>query len=96
MITKEYVKANVLKLLPIDSELYEDKVDILVDGAMNKLKNEGVDSINIDSDTSASLDYCICVSYQVAMDIDADVDHARLMQQYITRVNTLRTSLINV
>lgn len=93
MLTISYVKENVLKLLPVDSDLYSEQLDILVAGAMSKLKNEGIDVSKIGEGSTKALDYCICVSYQVAMDIDADVDHARLMQQYITRVNTLRTSI---
>lgn len=94
MLSKDYVIGKVSSLLPIDSDLYINQVDILVDGAMSKLKNEGIDCDLIEEDTPSALDYCICASYQVAMDIDAEVDHSRLMQQYITRVNTLRTSLI--
>lgn len=94
MLSKEYIKSKVVALLPIDSEMYASQLDILVEGAMSKLKNEGVDSNFINEGDSNALDFCICVSYQVAMDIDADADHQRLMQQYTTRVNTLRTSLI--
>lgn len=94
MLSKDYIIDKVVSLLPIDSETYAKQVDILVDGAMSKLKSEGVDSIYIEEDSSQALDYCVCVSYQVSMDIDADVDYERVMKQYVTRVNTLRTSLI--
>lgn len=94
MLSKDYVINKVISLLPIDSNSYNEQVDILVQGAMSKLKSEGVDSIYIEEDDSNALDYCVCVAYQVSMDIDADVDYERLAKQYVTRVNTLRTNLI--
>ena len=96
MLSVDYVKQNVIKLLPIDSNLYDEQLDILVASSMNKLVNEGVDFNLIDEDTSVAMDYIVCCSYQIAMDLDMDVDGNRMNQQYITRVNTLRTSLINV
>lgn len=96
MIDINYVKENVIKLLPIDSSLYADSLDILIGGAMNKLANEGINADVIDADTNCALDYIVCCSYQVLMDLDADIDAERMTRQYITRVNTLRTSLINV
>lgn len=96
MLSVDYVKENVIKLLPIDSSLYDDQIEILVTASMNRLMNEGVDFNKIDEESSTALDYVVCCSYQVAMDIDMDVDTARMTQQYITRVNTLRTALIDV
>lgn len=96
MLSKDYVKTKVTSLLPVDSDLYTTQLDILVQGAMSKLRNEGIDSRYIEEGEANALDYCICVSYQIAIDLDANADQNRLMQQYITRVNTLRTSLINV
>ena len=89
MLSNEYIIENVTKLLPIDSSAYEDQMTILVGGAVNKLKNEGIDNIFVEG-TNLAFDYIICVSYQVASDLDLDVDLARLRSQYITRVNTLR------
>lgn len=93
MLTSTFVKNKVIKLLPIDSDLYSDQLEILVKGAMSKLKNEGVDASVINETDDNALDYCICVSYQLAIDLDADADVERLMKQYITRVNTLRLAL---
>lgn len=92
MISNDYVKSQVIKLLPIDSNLYADQIDILIGGAMNKLKNEGINTDNIDEGTNVAFDYCICCSYQVALDMDADIDIERMYRQYISRVNTLRTN----
>lgn len=93
MLSNDYIKSKVIALLPIDSELYADQLDILVGGAVNKLLNEGIDSSTLNEGTNVAFDYCICVAYQVACDMDADVDIARMHNMYISRVNTLRTSL---
>ena len=96
MLDKNYIKEKVVSLLPIDSTMYNDQIDILVGGAISKLKNEGIDNVVIDEDSNQSDDYCICCAYQVAVDLDLDLDINRLEKMYLTRVNTLRTSLINV
>lgn len=92
MLTNEYIKEKVVALLPIDSDMYAEQVDILLGGAINKLFNEGIPNEFTEGDNSA-LDYCICIAYQVALDLDLDLDIGRLEKQYITRVNTLRLSL---
>lgn len=93
MLSKEFVIEKVTSLLPIDSDLYDRQVDILVYSAMSKLKEEGVDSSLLNEEDDRALDYCVCVSYQVALDLDANANFEKTMQQYITRVNTLRTSM---
>ena len=90
MLKNDYIINNVMKLLPIDSALYEDQIKILVGGAINKLKNEGVEN-SFEKDTNEAFDYIICLSYQIAMDLDLDIDLERMKKQYISRVNTLRT-----
>lgn len=92
MLTNGYVKDKVVSLLPIDSDMYSDQLDILVAGAISKLLNEGIPNNFTEGDNNA-LDYCICVAYQVALDLDLDLDINRLEKQYITRVNTLRLSI---
>lgn len=91
-MTKDYITQKVVSLLPIDSEMYTEQLDVLVGGAMNKLNNEGVPNLFSETDDGA-MDYIICVAYQVAMDLDLDLDLARMSTQYTTRVNTLRMSL---
>lgn len=90
MLSDTYIIENVTKLLPIDSALYEDQLSILIGGAVNRLKNEGVDNI-FEEDTNEAKDYIVCLSYQVAMDLDLDIDLERMKKQYISRVVTLRT-----
>ena len=91
--TIDQIKNDVKQVLPIyDTDLYDDQLSIIVSGAMNKLKIEGVDNL-FDYQTPEYYDYITCLRYQVASDMDLDIDIERLKAQYITRVNTLRCSL---
>ena len=84
---------DVKKVLPIyDTSLYNDDLNIIVNGAVHKLEVEGVPN-QFDYNTSAYYDYITCVRYQVACDMDLDIDIERLKAQYITRANTLRCTL---
>ena len=96
MITRGFVTDKVIRLLPIDSDLYVEQLDVLIASAMSKLKEEGVDYAKIEEYDDRALSYCVCIAYQLALDMDVGIDYNRLMQQYITRVNTLRTSLIRI
>jgi len=81
---------DVKQVLPIyNTELYDTELSMLVQGAMHKLENEGVKNI-FDYQTPAYYDYLTCIRYQVACDMDLDIDIERLKAQYVTRVNTLR------
>lgn len=93
--TIDQIITDVKKVLPIyDNEdgLYNDQLQIIVHGAVHKLEIEGIPN-EFDYQTSAYYDYITCVRYQVAQDMDLDVDIERLKAQYITRANTLRCSL---
>lgn len=105
VLTADVVKTRVIEILPIsDSTLYSPQLNILVRGAISKLRNEGVD-INAkdkennyiftdDTDCYLADDYCICVGYQIMKDIDFDSTATNyLTEQYITRVNTIRCSV---
>ena len=105
VITPTYVIAKLLDVLPIsDSSLYSPQLNVVVKGAISKLRNEGVD-INAknkngdyfftdDADNYMSDDYCLCIGYQVMKDIDFDSTATNyLTEQYITRVNTLRCNI---
>lgn len=88
----DQIIADVKSVLPIyDTDLYDRQLAILVQGAMNKLKNEGVENF-FEYNTFRYFDYITCIRYQVALDMDLDIDMERLKEQYITRVNTLRCS----
>ena len=105
VLTADVVKTRVLEILPIsDSELYSPQMNILIRGAISKMRNEGVDIAAKDSDDNyiftdaddcyMSDDYVICVGYQIMKDIDFDSTATNyLTEQYITRVNTLRCNL---
>lgn len=91
--TIDQIIADVKKVLPIyDTSLYNDDLNIIVHGAVHKLETEGIPNA-WDYQTSAYYDYITCVRYQVAMDMDLDIDIERLYKQYTTRANTLRCSL---
>lgn len=94
-----YVMAQVKQILPLgDTEIYDDKLYILIGGAISKLRTEGVDIEAKDrdgnyfftEDSHMSFDYCICIAYQVMKDMDFDVDMNFMTEQYITRIGTLR------
>lgn len=93
LATIDQIINDVKSVLPIyDTTLYNDELKIVVNGAVHKLEIEGV-SNQFDYQTPAYYDYITCVRYQVASDMDLDIDIERLKAQYITRVNTLRCSL---
>jgi len=88
--TISQITSDVKQVLPIyNTTLYDTELSMLVQGAMHKLENEGVKNI-FDYQTPAYYDYLTCIRYQVACDMDLDIDIERLKAQYITRVNTLR------
>lgn len=99
MLSNSYVMAQVKKVLPLgDTDLYDDKMEILVAGAISKLRTEGVPIDAKDKDGNdifqegfnEAFDYCICIAYQVMKDMDFDIDMNFMTEQYITRIGTLR------
>lgn len=100
-ITLDYIMPRVKELLPFingEEELYDNQLDILISGAIGKLRGEGIDIEAKDKegdyifqeDTYNSNDYIVCLTYQIIKDMDFDSDYDFLTEQYITRVNTLR------
>ena len=84
---------DVKQVLPIyDTSMYDTDLTIYVNGAVSKLESEGVANV-FTYQSPAYYDYLTCVRYQVAQDMDLDIDIDRLKAQYITRVNTLRCTL---
>lgn len=93
LATIDQIIADVKTVLPIyDTTLYNDDLKIIVNGAVHKLEIEGVPNA-FDYQSTAYYDYVTCIRYQVASDMDLDIDIERLKAQYITRANTLRCSL---
>ena len=91
--TIDQIVEDVKQVLPIyDTCLYNNELNIVVNGAVHKLEIEGIANV-FDYQTPAYYDYITCVRYQVACDMDLDIDVERLKAQYITRANTLRCSL---
>lgn len=90
MLSTDYLVTKMKALLPIYSDEYDDQLAIVVSGAVSKLTSEGVPNVFTEGSDQAN-DYILCVSYQTALDMDFGIDYNRLMEQYITRVNTLRT-----
>ena len=44
-LTRDYIKSQVKKILPIgETDIYDDQLDILVGGAVSKLISEGLDN----------------------------------------------------
>lgn len=91
--TIDQIVNDIKSVLPIyDTEIYDEQLFILVQSAMSKLENEGVPN-EFEYGTFKYYDYITCLRYQVACDMDFDIDIDRLKAQYITRVNTLRCIL---
>ena len=101
MLSSTFLQRKVKVLLGIDdTDLYDERLDILVGGAVNKLKSEGIenDDMFVEPDEGETMtdlvkDYLICISYQVALDLNLDIDLQTFYVQYITRVNELRCSI---
>lgn len=91
--TIDQIVSDVKSVLPIyeDTDLYDTQLMILVSGAISKLEREGVRNM-FEPQSEAYFDYITCLRYQVASDMDLDIDLTRMKEQYITRVNTLRCS----
>lgn len=93
LATIDQIIADVKTVLPIyDTNLFNDDLRIIVNGAVHKLEIEGIPNA-FDYQSTAYYDYVTCIRYQVASDMDLDIDIERLKAQYITRANTLRCSL---
>ena len=90
--TIDQIVQDVKQVLPIyNTDMYDIDLNIIVNGAIHKLEVEGVTN-SFEYQSPAYYDYVTCVRYQVASDMDLDIDIERLKAQYITRVNTLRCS----
>ena len=91
--TIDQIVEDVKTVLPIyDTDLYDEQLYILVQAAISKMENEGVGNV-FNYRSFKYYDYLTCIRYQVACDMDLDIDLTRLKEQYTTRVNTLRCSL---
>lgn len=93
----ETILAKIKQILPIgNTNIYDEQLITLIKASMSKLKSEGVENKYKEPTSQEQLedeacDYITCIAYQVARDMDFELDSTRLDEQYITRVNTLRT-----
>ena len=91
--TIEQIRDDIKKVLPIaDTDVYDEELLMFTSGAIHKLEKEGVPN-SFDYGAPAYYDYLCCLRYQVASDMDLDIDVERLRIQYLARVNTLRCTL---
>lgn len=90
----DQIVEDVKKVLPIYEEttIYDEQLTMLVQGAISKMESEGV-PLMFEQGSNPYYDYLTCLRYQVASDMDLDIDLSRLKEQYLTRMNTLRCSL---
>lgn len=100
VMTIDYIVPKVKTLLPFidDDSVYDEQLQILIQGAISKLRAEGLDIEAVDKngdyffteESNLGSDYIICLAYQVLKDMDMDSDMNFMTEQYITRVNTIR------
>lgn len=91
--TIDQIIFDVKSVLPIaDTDMYDTQLNILVNASISKLEDEGIPNV-FEYESSDYYNYLTCVRYQVACDLDLDIDIEKLEKLYITRANTLRCSL---
>lgn len=103
MLSNTFLMNKVKVYLGIDdTTLYDERLDILVGAGVNKLAGEGVPNDERFTETvsqedltipNITKDYLVCLSYQVALDLNLDMDLQTFYVQYVTRVNELRCYL---
>lgn len=98
MLSESFLIEKSKVLLGIDdTDMYDERLDLLIGGAVHKLEVEGVpNNFELDENggaTPLAKDYLVCISYQLALDLNLDIDLQTFYVQYITRVNQLRCSL---
>lgn len=85
------IKEKIKELLDLtDTTEYDQKLEILIQGAIGKLDGEGISKEVYDIEKHRD-NYVVCLAYQVAMDLDLDLDLSKMEKLYIPRVITLRS-----
>lgn len=96
VVIADYVDSTKT-LLDIDTDLMDEKIELLVTAAMSKLRTEGIDvDLLPEGDLFFANDYKVCVAHQVAKDLDLDVNIGRLESQYQQRVIELKAAMPRV
>ena len=101
MLSNDFMLEKVKILLNIDdTDLYDERLDLLIGGAVSKLATEGIPNGDLFNDednehplSNLSKDYLICIAYQVGLDLNLDIDLQTFYVQYMTRVGTLRCNV---
>lgn len=92
--TYDQIKTDVVKVLSIDdTDIYDNQLEVTIKGAMGKLENEGIGNV-FEYGSNNYYNYCMCIAYQIACDMDFDADEEILRIQYLARVNSLRLKCI--
>lgn len=85
---------KVKELLEIQFNDFDARLEILIPASMSKLDNEGVTYLKIDTTKEFLFnDYVLCITTQIAQELDLGIDIANLIRQYNNRVTTLREAL---
>lgn len=95
MLTDEFILEKTKQILDYDdTTAFDEKLRVLIQGAIGKLENEGVKNIYSEESVEIykAIDYVICVVYQVAVDGQLDIDYEKLSRMYASRVISLRCS----
>ncbi|MFV0551755.1 MAG: hypothetical protein ACK5L6_07530 [Anaerorhabdus sp.] len=95
MLSDEFILKKIKPILEYDDTgAFDEKLKVLIQGAIGKLENEGVKNIYSEESNEIykAADYTICIAYQVAMDGQLDIDYDKLNRMYTSRVISLRCS----
>ncbi|MEG0093157.1 MAG: hypothetical protein RR945_02125 [Erysipelotrichaceae bacterium] len=95
MLSDEFILEKIKLILEYDdTEAFDEKLKVLIQGTIGKLENEGVKNIYNEKseDVYKAVDYVVCIAYQVAVDGQLDIDYDKLNRMYTSRVISLRCS----
>lgn len=72
-----------------DTDIYDEELEMFIDLEKAKLKRTGFPVPETIATNDLNI-YAVILSYNVAINLNVDVDTARLQTLYMTSVNTLR------
>lgn len=82
------IKTSIKILLHLETDEYDDELAIYIPSAISKTEKAGLDSETF-TENEWKL-YVVILAYEVALNIDIDVDINRLLQLYLTNIIILR------
>ena len=90
----DYLIELVKTYLDIQTTAYDMKIMMLTSAAKSKLKNEGIPYFEKTAENNdIYMDYAVCISCQVAKDLDIDVDLDKLDRLYLQRLIPLKEAV---